>query len=267
MLAMPFSSNEYKTAVPGNRNPFSSALKRSRLVFILRYIGIVLRTRRIALKGLYDTRAWADSSLYILYLLENAGARFTVSGLDNIRKSEKPIVFISNHMSTLETMILPGLIAPITDVTFVVKDTLVEHPLFGPVMRSRDPVTVARKNSREDLVKVMTEGSEILGRGRSIVIFPQSTRRDIFNPAEFNTLGIKLALRNNATVIPIALRTDFWKNGKLVKDLGPLDRKAPVMIKFGEPINVSGSGKQEHNDIVRFISSCLDKWGSPVINI
>ncbi|TFH34113.1 MAG: 1-acyl-sn-glycerol-3-phosphate acyltransferase [Bacteroidia bacterium] len=263
-MTLQISSDEYNTSVQATRKSTFASLKRSRLVFILRYLGTVLRTRRQALDGLYDTSAWAESSLEILQLLENAGARFHVSGLDNIRKSAKPVVFISNHMSTLETMILPGLIAPITDVTFVVKDSLVNHPLFGPVMRSRDPVTVARTNSRDDLVKVMTEGSSILESGRSIVIFPQSTRREKFNPSEFNTLGVKLASRNRVTVIPIALRTDFWKNGRIVKDLGPFDRSAPVMIRFGLPMTVSGQGKDEHNSIINFISSSLEEWGSPV---
>jgi 1-acyl-sn-glycerol-3-phosphate acyltransferase len=262
---MSFSTDEYITDQGKTGKSVFGALKRSRLVFTARYIGIVFRTRKQALKGIYDTEAWAESSLDILRMLEDAGARFHVTGLDNIRKSKKPVVFISNHMSTLETMILPGLIAPITDVTFVVKDTLVKHPLFGPVMRSRNPVTVARNNSREDLVKVMTEGSQNLSAGRSIVIFPQSTRRNIFDPAQFNTLGVKLASKNNSTIIPVALRTDFWKNGKLVKDLGPLDRKAPVMIKFGQPMEVSGPGKNEHKVIIDFITSNLLEWGAPVI--
>jgi len=259
-----FLSDQYITPVQSGKKSISAFFSRSRFLFTIRYLGVVIRTRKLALRGEYDTRAWADSSLEILNLLEKAGARFNVTGLENIRKSGKPIVFISNHMSTLETMILPGLIAPITDVTFVVKDTLVKHKVFGPVMRSRDPVTVARKNSREDLVKVITEGSDILASGRSIVIFPQSTRRDIFDPSQFNTLGVKLASKNNATIIPIALRTDFWKNGKIIKDLGPLDRSAPVMIKFGEPLTVTGTGKNEHSRIVKFITSCLEEWGSPV---
>lgn len=257
-------SDEYITGEKTVSHSLLSRFKSSRLVFTIRYLGVVMRTRKLALKGVYDTAAWAQSSLDILKLLENAGARFLVQGMDNIRNSSKPVVFVSNHMSTLETMILPGLIAPITDVTFVVKESLVSHPVFGPVMRSRNPVVVARKNSREDLQKVMTEGSAILAGGRSIVIFPQSTRRDYFSQSEFNTLGVKLASRNNVTVIPIALRTDFWKNGKLIKDLGPLDRSAPVIIKFGAPMTITGTGKEEHHKIIDFISTNLAEWGCVV---
>lgn len=36
-----------------------------------------------------------------------------------------PVVFVSNHMSTLETFVFPCIIAPVMKVTFVVKDSLV----------------------------------------------------------------------------------------------------------------------------------------------
>lgn len=258
-----FNSDNYKTPARQGIRLFSY-LRRSRFIFTISYIGVVLRTRRLAKKGVYQTEEWARSSYDIMGLLEKAGARFDIAGLDNIRNTESPVVYICNHMSTLETMILPCLIAPIMDVTFVVKDSLVKHPVFGPVMRSRDPIVVSRKNSREDLQKVLDQGSEILKAGRSVVIFPQATRQEVFDRNVFNTLGVKLAARNDTRVIPVALRTDFWKNGKVIKDLGPLDRSAPVIFRFGKPMQIEGNGKKEHLEIIDFITSYLKAWGCKV---
>jgi 1-acyl-sn-glycerol-3-phosphate acyltransferase len=255
------TSPDAAAPVLGKPKSFAGWIGRSRLVFLARYLSIVFRTRKSALRGEYDTEAWSDSSQDILRLLENAGARFEISGINNIRKAKKPVVFIGNHMSTLETMILPGLIAPVTDVTFVVKMSLVKHPVFGPVMRSRDPVALERENPREDFARVMGEGSEILKNGRSIVIFPQGTRHDDFRREQFNTLGVKLAGRNNATVIPLALRTDFWKNGMLVKDLGPFDRSQKVYFRFGEPLNVKGREREAQSEVMEFITENLSAWG------
>ena len=254
-------NDSYNTNPVTSRRSLASWFRNRRLVFLVRYLSTVFKTRKSALRGDYDTEAWSDSSLDILKLLENAGAIFNLSGLDNIRKANKPIVFIGNHMSTLETMILPGLIAPITDVTFVVKKSLVSHPIFGPVMRSRNPVAVERVNPREDFAKVMQDGAEILKTGRSLVIFPQSTRRDYFSRSEFNTLGVKLAARSDAIVIPVALRTDFWKNGKLIRDLGPFDRSRKVFFRFGKPLDVKGREREAQAEIVSFISETLLGWG------
>ena len=134
--------------------------------------------------------------------------------MDNITKIPDPVLFIANHMSTLETMILPCIISPLRKVTFVVKESLVKHPLFGDVMRSRNPIIVGRTDPRKDLEAVMTGGMELLSKGISIIIFPQSTRNVEFKPEEFNSLGVKLAKKAGVQVVPIALKTD---SGVMVK--------------------------------------------------
>jgi len=111
----------------------------------------------------------------------------------------------------------------------------------------------------------MREGSEKLKNGQSVIVFPQSTRDTIFNPENFNSLGIKLAKRNKVPVIPLALKTDFWGTGKLIKDFGPLDPSKKIFFEFGEPFEVSGSGKEEHQRVVEFIKGRLKKWGKEAI--
>jgi 1-acyl-sn-glycerol-3-phosphate acyltransferase len=228
---------------------------------VSKYISIVLKNRKIALKGKYNTEAWASSSHDILKLIENCGGRFHITGLNNLRNSQEPVVFVSNHMSALETMIFPGIIAPFMEVTFIVKDNLVKHRIFGPIMRSRKPIVVGRKNSREDLQKVMNEGPELLAKGISIVVFPQSTRKVKFIPEEFNTLGVKLAGKAKVQVVPVAIKTDFWGNGKHIKDLGPINRNKPIYMSFGKPMPVNGTGKDENEKIKEFIAKNLNEWG------
>jgi 1-acyl-sn-glycerol-3-phosphate acyltransferase len=221
---------------------------------------IVISSRAKALAGTYDDAAWGESSREVMRSLERCGARFDIEGIDHIRRLEEPVVFVSNHMSTVETMVFPCLIVPFRPVTFVVKKSLTTMPLFGPIMRSRDPVTVGRENPREDMQAVLSGGVERLGRGVSVILFPQSTRQVDFDPDQFNSLGVKLARRAGVKVLPAAIKTDFWRNGRLVKDLGPLDRSQPIHIRFGEPLAVEGTGKAEHQEIVRFIRENLAAW-------
>jgi len=232
----------------------------SRLYFTYKYGIIVFRTRKQARSGVYDDKAWADSSNYIFRFIEKCGGEFHIAGMENIAKSPEPVIFIGNHMSTLETMILPGLIAPLRKVTFVVKESLVRHPLFGDVMSSRDPIIVGRTDPRKDLEAVMNGGLELLRKGISIVIFPQSTRSIEFKPEEFNSLGVKLAKKAGVKVVPVALKTDFWGNGKLIRELGPIDMHKPVFIRFGEPFEITGSGKEENQKIIDFIQIALAEW-------
>lgn len=255
-----FDSVNYKTPVKENMSLKDRFLLNNRLYFTLKYASIVFRTRRQAKIGLYDTQAWADSSFYIFRFIEKTGGRFDIQGMENISATNGPVLFISNHMSTLETMIFPCIIAPHREVTFVVKDSLVKHPLFGDVMRSRNPIVVERTDPRKDFEIVMSKGQELLSSGVSIVIFPQSTRSDNFDPAEFNTLGVKLARKAGVPVVPVAIKTDFWGNGKLLKELGPLDSRKTIHFKFGEPFNITGNGREDNQRIIDFVQSSLDEW-------
>ncbi|HNY01233.1 MAG TPA: lysophospholipid acyltransferase family protein [Bacteroidales bacterium] len=254
------ANNEYHT--PGDAPEFwlNKALFHSRFVFTGLFLKTVFTSRSRALKGLYDNRAWIDSSHDIFTSVERCGGRIHLEELDQVRNSPSPVLFLSNHMSTLETMILPGILQPIKDITFVVKRELVEHWAFRDVMRSRNPIVLSRSNPREDLKIIMEEGPKILEKGISIVIFPEGTRRKEFHPEDFNSLGTKLAARTGVPVIPIALKTDFWGFGRFSSYLGPINRERPVRMAFGAPIRVSGSGKEEHQQITGFIRETLDRW-------
>jgi 1-acyl-sn-glycerol-3-phosphate acyltransferase len=165
-------------------------------------------------------------------------------------------------MSTLETQVLPVLIVPFMAVTFVVKESLVKGSVFGPVLRSRDPIAVGRRNPREDLDAVLEGGAERLRRGISIIVFPQSTRTPVFRRDAFNTLGIKLAARTGAPVIPVAIKSDFWGEEGLFRGFGPIRPERTVHFEFGSPIKVEGRGREQHLQIVEFIESRLRSWGA-----
>lgn len=255
-----FESDKYDSPEKKRLNIRDRFLLSNRLYFIFKYASVVFRTRKQARNGFYGDKEWQDSSFYIFRLIEKTGGKFHLSGLENITRSPEPVLFIGNHMSTLETMILPSIISPLRKVTFVVKESLVRHPLFGDVMRSRNPIVVGRTDPRRDFDAVMNGGMNLLTDGISIIIFPQSTRSVEFKPEEFNSLGIKLAKKAGVKVVPVALKTDFWGNGKLIREIGPLDHKKLIYIKFGEPMQISGSGKDENNKIIEFIQEALKAW-------
>lgn len=260
-----FDSIAYHTPEKDHLTFKEKILLNNRLYFTLKYAAIVLRSRKEAVRNLYDTKAWTDSSFEIFRFIENAGGKFHITGMENITRSTGPVLFISNHMSTLETMIFPCIIQPLREVTFVVKESLVKHPLFGDVMRSRNPIVVGRTDPRKDFQTVMDGGVDLLSKGISIIIFPQSTRSLEFKTEEFNSLGVKLAKKAGAAVVPVAIKTDFWGNGKLIKELGPIDRHKPIHIKFGEPFSISGNGKEENQRIIDFIQASLKEWKAELI--
>ena len=233
----------------------------SSFIFYMRMLGgPVLHLSTLAPKGKCDDAAWVKASSNVARLLEAAGCQFHVEGMENINAVDGPCIFVGNHMSTLETFVLPSIIRPHRPVTFVVKRSLTTMALFGPVMRSRNPVVVDRKNAREDLQTVLEEGCKRLEDGISVVVFPQSTRAVRFNPAKFNSIGVKLAKRSGRPIVPLALQTHGWSQGKYLKDFGPINPKVPVRFLFGKPITVQDQGKAEQAQITEFIMNTLERW-------
>ncbi len=255
-----FSDNEYTTP-RGTRRFLLDRLPVGRLALLAKFAPIVFKARKLALNNLYDDEEWAKSSHDVMKIIEGCEGRFDITGFDYVRSLKKPVVFIANHMSTLETLVLPVLIVQFRKVTFVVKEKLVTGPVFGPIMRSRNPITVGRLDPRKDLETVLAEGKKLLDQGYSVIIFPQSTRREAFIRDRFNSLGVKLALHAGVDIVPVALKTDFWSNGKHHTGFGPIRKDAPIHFAFGPPMTPTGRGKTEHLRVIEFIESHLKPWG------
>ncbi len=197
-------------------------------------------------------------------ITERFGAVLDFVGMDRFPADGGPYVFACNHMGTFEVNALPGLVASRIPMTFVVKRGLLKTPFFGKVLRRLGAIPVERRHPGEDLMQVLNEGTRLLSEGVSVILFPESTRQNVFTPRKFNSLAVKLALRAGVPVIPVALRTDFWGTGKLIRDFGPLNFDKPCRIEFGEPLMPSGRGKKEHIQVLEFIMSRLREWDSPV---
>ncbi|MDG2125875.1 MAG: lysophospholipid acyltransferase family protein [Verrucomicrobiales bacterium] len=230
-------------------------------VYYFRAYDIVSRAAKLAKANRYDRAAWAQSSREVIQALESVGIRLKIENPEVIPNLKSPCVFVGNHMSTLETFVLPAMIQPHLDVTFVVKQSLVEYPIFKHVMRSCDPVLVNYKSVREDLRNMLVGGEERLAEGISMVVFPQGKRTTEFDAAKFNTLGIKIAKHAGVPIVPVALRTDAWgSNGRWVRDFGKMRPDCPVHFAFGEPLEVNGNGRHCQAEIVRFIGGKYQQW-------
>ncbi|MFC1679309.1 lysophospholipid acyltransferase family protein [Elusimicrobiota bacterium] len=233
--------------------------------YYLKLARILYLGHRAVIRGEFDTKVWAAHSLAFLSALEDIGATLDISGVEHPVKLGRPAVFIGNHMSMLESFLLPAILLHVDHIAAVIKKGLLKYPFVSSIARASDPICVGRRNPKEDLRTVLDDGKKALSGGRSVVLFPQATRSAAFDPASFNTLGVKLAKSAGAPVIPLALKTDFQRNGSIIKDIGPLDRSKTIYFKFGEPLAVTGTGKDANERVARFIADSLREWGGEVL--
>jgi 1-acyl-sn-glycerol-3-phosphate acyltransferase len=255
-----FPTDSYQTPPDIPRAWGDRLLLTSRLYFWASFVTITLRARRLVKQGKYDHAAWIRSSYAVLQLAEACGGRFHITGLDHVRAAGDAAVFVANHAGSLDATVLPALIGSIRPLCFVVKRSLINYPIMGPVVEASQPIVVGRANPREDLQHVLQEGNKRLAAGTSVMLFPESTRSATFDPARFNSLGAKLARKADVPLLPIALKTDFLGMGGLVREFGPLHRERPIYLAFGPPISVTGTGKAAHQQSVNFITHKLSTW-------
>lgn len=233
----------------------------SRAYFYFHNFLIFVRTGMCAKKGLLSAEKQVFYSNMNINLVERCGGKIHISGLDNINKLQgRPAVLMGNHMSLLETALFHAILRPRIDFTFVIKESLLDVPFFGNIMRALGAIPVTRTNPKEDFKQVMKAGKETLNAGKSIILFPQSTRSAVFNPENFNSIGVKLAKSAGVPVVPFALKTDFIGNGKILRDMGPIHRNRPVCFAFGQPLSIEGNGKEELQHVIEFIQHNLGIW-------
>lgn len=230
-----------------------------------RFAAIIIRSRLQVANDTYDNEAFIRSGHAVMRLVESCNGRFHITGLNHLRDLQTPVVFVCNHMSTLENNIFPYLIAPFRRFTYVIKQSLLDYPIFGPLLASQEPIPVGRENPREDLQFMLTEGAERLNRGISIMVYPQHTRTTQFDPQAFNSIGAKLARRSGVPIMPIAIKTDFWQNGRLIRDFGPIHRHKPIHMAFGSPIPPDTNSKDAHQQVITFIGEHLAQWQREVM--
>ena len=234
---------------------------KSRWYYYAGIFGTFCRGGVLGARGKLDENAQTRLSNRNLRQIEKCGGRVHIAGLEHLRaQAGKPTVVVANHMSLLETGLLHAVVRGYLDFSFVVKESLLRVPFFRHIIRSLDVIPVTRQNPREDLKVMLREGKRILDSGRSIIVFPQSTRTETLDPEKFNSIGVKLARASGAQVLPLALKTDFLANGRFIRDLGPIRPKRIVCFEFAPAMAVEGSGQEQQHAIVEFIASRLAEW-------
>src|SRR5512135_2089678 len=136
-MLIPFTDGSYKTA-PGQISALARVMPP--VAFYAGLTRIVFRCSSQAKHGHYGDEDWASSSHEVMLELEKVGMILEIAGIDNLTGVDGPCVLIGNHMSALETFVLPCIIEPFKDTTFVVKQSLIDYPVFKYIMRSRNPI-------------------------------------------------------------------------------------------------------------------------------
>jgi 1-acyl-sn-glycerol-3-phosphate acyltransferase len=160
------------------------------------------------------TRVWVRGTLFGLNAI--VGLRHREVGRSNI--PAEPCLIVANHQSTWETI---AFILLFPDVCVVAKQELLQIPVFRWYLRHSPMIIIDRETGAAAIRKMAEESRAALACGRSILIFPEGTRKRFQEPVEFRRGVEFLYSLLQVQVLPVALNSGrFWGIGKPHKRAG-----------------------------------------------
>ncbi len=212
-----------------------------------------------------NTDKWAHFCFVSLRKAEAFGTKVTFDGWEKRREYQGPVVYLCNHMSTLETILLPFTLLTFGPFNVVVKASLSHLPGLERAAEHMGLVPIGRKSPREDLMTIFKAGGERIAQGISFLIFAQGTRQPVFARKGWSSIGAKLAEKAGVPVMPIAVKTDIQPtrpDGKgWLKDFGTVDPSKDIRVRCG-PV-LTGTSREMHAASFDWIKAQLDEWGLP----
>ena len=218
--------------------------------------------------GRLTTAKWAEFCFSTVTTAERLGMNVSVEGFENRTKVDGPVLYLCNHMSSTETILLPPILLAFGPFSYVAKASLAHLPCLEKAAAHMGMVPVGRKSPREDLVNVLRIGTERIQGGDSFLIYPQGTRERVFSRKRYSSIGAKLAERAGCPVVPIVvdtrcqLRRDSGLLSKVFRDFGPVDTSRDIRVSCG-PAIPCGRSRDMHEAAFDWMASKLEAWGLP----
>jgi 1-acyl-sn-glycerol-3-phosphate acyltransferase len=133
--------------------------------------------------------------------LKLLGVKVDVKNYENLSKSDKNCLIISNHLSYVDIFMISSLIPSI----FIANSELKEEFLLGKVTRFSGGVFVERRN-RTNLLEEIEKISNLLKEGFNVVLFPEGTTSNGERVLPFKTSFLDSAIRSNVDILLVCIK-------------------------------------------------------------
>lgn len=191
-------------------------------------------------------------------------ASIQVNGIDNIDKVKKPIIFVCNHLSNSDGLILDRILKEKSNPYFVRGRKLSDDPITQLGTKIVKNIAIKPNSADKDaIIKVV----KTLKGGNDILIFPEGTRSRTGAMIEGRKGVLMFARMGRAEIIPIGLSgTDKVLPINKDGDMGAEKwQKGDVTVNIGEKITFPSKEKDE--DKHEYDDRCMDILMRSIANL
>ncbi len=196
------------------------------------------------------------------YIRQNAN--ITINGLENIDRVKGSKIFVCNHLSNSDGLVLSKILKENGDPYFVMGKKLSNNPItqLGTKIVKNIPImpNTADKEAITKVVKTLKGGSNVL-------IFPEGTRSRTGAMIEGKKGVLMFARMSKAEIIPIGMSgTDILLPISEQGDMGSEKwQHADVTINIGEKIIFPN--KEKNEDKHEYDERCMDILMRSIANL
>lgn len=169
-------------------------------------------------------RKWSQSSA--------RGLDIHVEPIDLHNVPPPPFVYVSNHQSILDILVLGGVLP--YEFKWAAKRSLMKIPFLGWHLQLAGHVPVDRRAGSRAAAEVVKRFEEVIHQGKPLALFPEGTRSEDGIVRAFKNGGFYAAHRTGVPVVPVALEGThrLMKKGSINTGYGR------IPVKVGKPIAV-----------------------------
>lgn len=193
------------------------------LVTVIIYLGVLPALLLPRVVMVHASRLWSRAVFFGLKWI--CGLTYEVRGA----VPQTPVLIASKHMSMWDTM---GLYLTVWDPCAVLKRELTRIPFYGWYIKKAGVISIDRGGYAAALRKMTAEAKQALGSGRSILIFPEGTRKKPGAPPDYKPGVAGLYGMLDVACVPVALNSGLFWTGPM----GFIKKPGRVVLEFLEPI-------------------------------
>jgi 1-acyl-sn-glycerol-3-phosphate acyltransferase len=189
-------------------------------VLAIVFLPALLLPRKVTV---WMARRWAALTFWGLRVF--AGTGFEVRGT----LPPKGVLIAIKHMSMWETMAIYYLL---DDPSIVLKRELLFVPFYGWYLNKTRMIPIDRDGGASALRVMAAAARREIAEGRSIVIFPEGTRKKVGAPPDYKPGVAALYGQLNVGCVPAALNSGLFWTGPM----GFFKKPGTIVLEFLEPI-------------------------------